>query len=116
MRNLRWRLHKLEHLPHSQAPPNRLEQVKTLALQHLSNEDLAVMIVMATDLKAGLIRPISEKESAVLATQNAALETEALRMGFGSFAEAEHIGSSRQKSAVSMRLLGTNPRLSPKSR
>jgi hypothetical protein len=92
MRNVQQRLQALEQLPQFQPPPSQLEQIEDRAMHHISNEDLEVMITMATDLEAGVDRTISDRESEVVAALDAARETEARRMGFRSYKEAERKG------------------------
>jgi hypothetical protein len=96
MRNVERRLQVLERLPQFQPPPSLLEQIKSLALRQLSDEDLEMMIHMTRDLEGGVRTTISERESATVAAQGAALETEAQRMGFRSFAEAARNGGRRR--------------------
>jgi hypothetical protein len=96
MRNVERRLQVLERLPQFQPPPSRLEQIDSLALRQLSDEDLEVMINMTRDLEAGVRTTISRRESTAVAAQNAARETEAQRMGFRSFAEAGRIEGRRR--------------------
>ena len=96
MRNVERRLRVLERSPQFQPPPSRLEQIESLALRQLSDEDLEVMINMTRDLEAGVRTTISERESAAVAAQNAIREAEAQRMGFRSFAEAEQIEERRR--------------------
>jgi hypothetical protein len=93
MKNALLRLRALERLPQFQPPPSRLHEIEDLALRQVSDEDLAVMVIMATHQEAGKDRPITERESEVLATHNAVREKEAQRMGFTSFAEAERRGT-----------------------
>jgi hypothetical protein len=92
MRNMRRRLDALEHLLQFQPPPSPLQQIGQLALQLMSDADLEQMMTMARNRDAGVCRTPSESESAVMAGYEAALETEARRMGFKSMAEAERRG------------------------
>jgi hypothetical protein len=96
MRNVERRLRVLERLPQFQPPPSRLEQIEGLALRQISDEDLEVLMNMTRDLEAGVRTTISERESAAVAAQNAARESEAQRMGFKSFAEATRIEGRRR--------------------
>jgi hypothetical protein len=96
MRNMRWRLRRLESLPQLQPPPSPLEQIESLALRHLSDDDLEVMIIMTRNLQSGVRNTISERESAVVAAQNAALEAEARLAGFRCWAEAKRKGGRRR--------------------
>ena len=96
MTNMQRRLHKLEQLPQFQPPPSPFEQIKARAMRQVSDEDLDLMRVMATDAAAGVGRALSERESAVLAAHGVLLETEATRLGFRSFSQAERMwGSGR---------------------
>ncbi len=90
------RLHRLEQLPQFERPPSPLDQIKSLALQQLSDEDLEVMIVMAREREAGVGWRPSERRLSAIEAQGTALETEARRMGFRSFSEAERIGGQRR--------------------
>jgi hypothetical protein len=96
MKNVRRRLYALEQLPQFQPPKSPLEQIEDRALRQVSDEDLEVMIKMTRDLEAGVRQTISERESAMLIAHNAARETEARRMGFRSFAQAERNGGHRR--------------------
>jgi hypothetical protein len=89
MKNALRRLRALERSPQFQPPPSLLKQIENRALRQISDEDLEVMIKMTRDLEAGVRQTISERESAMLVAHNAALETEARRMGFRSFAQAK---------------------------
>jgi hypothetical protein len=96
MRNVRRRLHMLERLPQFQPPPSPLEQIRSLALRQVSDEDLELMINMTRDRDQGVCRALLQSELAALARRAAALETEARHMGFRSFAEAKrHAGQRR---------------------
>jgi hypothetical protein len=92
MRNMRRRLHKLERLPQLKPLSTASEQIENCALRQLSNEDLGLMKIIATDVATGVAREISERELKMLAAHNAVREAEAQRMGFRSFAEAERRG------------------------
>jgi hypothetical protein len=89
MRNVKRRLRVLEQLPQYHPPPSQTKQIEDLVLRRLSDEDLALMTKMAGDLEAGVRRKISEREWTMLAAYSSLRETEAQRMGFESFAEAE---------------------------
>ena len=93
MLNVQRRLRALERLPQYQPPPSRLHEIENLALRQVSDEDLAVMVILATHREAGKDRPITERESEVLAAHDAVREKVAQRMGFTSFAEAERRGT-----------------------
>jgi hypothetical protein len=89
MKNALRRLRMLERLPQFQPPPSVPKQILDRALQQMSNDDLELLKNMVRDSQAGVGRTPSERESAMLAEQGATLDTEARRMGFKSFAEAE---------------------------
>jgi hypothetical protein len=88
MRNMLRRLQALERLPQFQPPPSPLEQIRKLALDQMSHEDLEVIIHMV-ERDRGESQILLPSEVAALARRSAALETEARRMGFTSFADAE---------------------------
>jgi hypothetical protein len=93
--NMRQRVRRLErYLPQFQPPPTSLQRIEALALEKVSDEDLKLMILMGTDAEAGIDRPVSERELAVLTAHNARRETEALKMGFRSFADAAAEGNT----------------------
>ena len=89
VREMRRRLQVLERLFEFRPPPSPCEQIQTLALGHMSGEDLELMLNMVSDRGGSVRRTPLQHESALLAVWEAALETEARRMGFESFAEAE---------------------------
>lgn len=91
MRDMRKRLYVLEKLPQFQPPPTPLQQIKTRVIQQTSNEDLDLMMIMTRDLEAGMDRTLSDREAVMWNKYNAACETEALRMGFKSFAQAQRM-------------------------
>jgi hypothetical protein len=94
--SMRRRLQVLERLPQFQPPPSALEQIRSLALVQTSDEDLDLMIDMASERERGVSRILLPSEVEALASWDAALETEALRMGFKSFADAERgVGQRR---------------------
>ena len=95
MRNMRWRLHKLEQSPQVQPPPSLLKQIENLALAQICNEHLDLLIIWATDREAGVERVELEGELEAVAAQNAALEAAAQQMGFKSYAQAERRGGRR---------------------
>lgn len=94
-REMRRRLERLERLPQPQPPPSPLEHIGNLALKQMSDEDLKVMIKMTVDRDSGANRSLLPTEVAALERQDAALETEAQRMGFKSFADAKRRGAGR---------------------
>jgi hypothetical protein len=89
MRNIHRRLRVLEQLPQFQPPLSLLEQIQSLALQSVSDEDLD-LLGSAARKQAGQSRPIEllEAEEAACDVLRAAVETAARRMGFKSFADA----------------------------
>jgi hypothetical protein len=89
MRNMRRRLQLLERLPQFQPPPSPLEQIKELALKQLSDEDLALMKDMIRGWDKRVCWALSPSESAAVTSHHAALDAEARRMGFQSYADAE---------------------------
>ena len=89
MRNVERRLRLLERSPRYKLPPTPLEQIESLALRQVSDEDLKVMMILSKDREAGMDRPFTESELDALSAHNALRETEAKRMGFASFREAE---------------------------
>ncbi|SRR6266446_3620223 len=96
IRNVRQRLDKLERLPQFQPPPSPLEQIRNHALQQLSEEELELMLRLTTERDRGVCRTLLPSELAMLARDAAARETEARRMGFKSFAEAERRAGRRR--------------------
>jgi hypothetical protein len=83
-RSMRGRLEVLERVPQLKPPPGPLEQIRTLAQQHMSDEDLELMIKMARDREGGVSRMLLPCEVEALQRQNAELETEARGLGFRS--------------------------------
>jgi hypothetical protein len=59
------RLHKLEQLPQFQPPPSLLKQIQDRAMRQFSNENLAAMKIIATDLEAGVRQTVTETELAL---------------------------------------------------
>ena len=96
VRNVRRRLDRLERLPQFQPPPSPLEQIRNLALQQMSDEELELMLNMSRNRDRGVCQTLLSSEVAALARNAAALETEAQRMGFKSFAEAELCAGRRR--------------------
>ena len=95
MRSMLRRLRVLERLPQLQPPPSPLEQIRSLALQQTSDEDLAVLINLARRDR-GQCQTLLPSESAALERQGAARDTEAQRMGFKSYADAERRTAPRR--------------------
>jgi hypothetical protein len=85
---MRRRLHKLERSPHLQPPPSPIQEIERRALHLVSNEDLRLMKLIATDVALGVRRILTERESEMLVAHAAALDSEARQMGFRSFAHA----------------------------
>jgi len=92
MRNLRRRPRVLERLPRLQLPPNPLEQIRSLALRSLSQEDFELL--PAAEMPP---RGLSDDEMGACAAWRNALETEARKAGFRSFAEAERTVGQRRR-------------------
>ncbi len=90
MRNVRRRLHALERLFPFQTPPSPLEQIRSLALRRLSQPELDLLVSIRRQQSAGA-PPIelSQGEVAAYAGWAAALDVEARRIGFRSYADAE---------------------------
>lgn len=96
IQNLRGRLNKLERSPQAQRRPTRLELIKSVALNNLDSDDLEVLLLIAKEQAAQKpLREFSEREAAACAGWNAALETQARRMGFKTCAEAEKAEGQR---------------------
>jgi hypothetical protein len=89
---MRRRLHKLERSPRFQPPPSPIEEIERRALRLVSNEDLQLMKIIATDVALGVRRTLTERETGMLAAHAAALDSEARQMGFRSFAHARRRG------------------------
>ena len=88
--NVRQRIQMLERLPQFQPTPSPLEQIKSLALQSLSAQDLDLLHALSEDQTSEpRTRELSESEAAACAAWEAALETGARSIGLRSFAEAE---------------------------
>ncbi len=95
--NLRQRLQMLERSLQFQPAPSPLEQIKRLALQSLSAQDLDLLKSVSEEEAAELLpRELSEAEAAACAAWGAALETEARRMGLKSFAGAKQTARQRR--------------------
>ena len=83
------RLRALEELPHVQPPPSPLEQIRSLALQLLSDQDLkALHAIVRKEAEAREEPELSEAEETTSAKWSSALDEAARQLGFGSFAEA----------------------------
>jgi hypothetical protein len=89
---MRRRLERLERSPEFRPPPSPLEQIWRRALEPMSDEDIELLRIASEEKALGVRRTLSQRESAALAGYEAALETEARRMGFRSFADAERCG------------------------
>ncbi len=88
--NVRQRLQMLERSLQFQPAPSLLEQIKRLALQSLSTQDLDLLRVISEEhASKKRSRELLDTEAAACAAWEAALETGARRMGLKSFAEAE---------------------------
>ena len=95
--NVRQRLQMLERSPQFQPASSALEQIRSLALQSLSPQDLDLLKVVSEEEAAELLpRELSEPEVAACVAWGAALETEARRMGLKSLAEAERTPRQRR--------------------
>jgi hypothetical protein len=95
MRNIRQRLERLERaylnfprISESQLPPSPLDQIGSLVIKQLSDEDLELLIKVANKSHAGVSRELLQSESEALDRWGAAVDREAWRMGFRSFADA----------------------------
>jgi hypothetical protein len=97
MQNVRRRLHLLERLPQFQLLPSPVDQIRNLALQSLSQRDLELLRAILLEKSAEMrSRGLSSQcEAAACAAWRDALEAEARRMGFKSFAEAERTAGQR---------------------
>jgi hypothetical protein len=96
MRNVQRRLHILERLPQPQPPPTRIERIKSLALQRLSEQDLELLrAILRGPAAEKRPRELSEMEGAALVAWGTALEAEARRIGFTSWAEAVRTAGQR---------------------
>jgi hypothetical protein len=93
---MRRRLEVLERVPQLKPPPGPLEQIRTLAQQQMSDEDLELMIKMARDRDRGVSRMLLLGEGEAWERHEAALETEARGMEFKSFADAERRTGGRR--------------------
>jgi hypothetical protein len=72
-----------------------LEQIRAQALRRLSDGDLDLMRILTIDRNVRADRKFSAGELEMLQTYQAALETEAQRMGFNSYAQAERRGGRK---------------------
>jgi hypothetical protein len=91
MRNIQPRLSKLERLPQFQPPPGPLEKIEHLAGKKLSDEDLAVLVILDRDMRRGVRWAMSETELVAWEAYRVLRETEAQRMGFESLDDPERI-------------------------
>jgi hypothetical protein len=97
MQNVRRRLQALERLPEFQPPPSPLEQLRSLALQSLSQQDLDLLRAMVLEQAEEMQpRELTEREAAECNHWCTALAAEARRMGFKSLAEAEWTARQRR--------------------
>jgi hypothetical protein len=78
----------LERSPDFQPPPSPIEEIERRALHLVSNEDLQLMKLIATDVALGVRYILTERESEMLAAHGTTLDSEARQMGFRSFARA----------------------------
>ena len=89
MSNVSRRIRALERLPQFQLRPSALEQITSLALQSLSEQDLHLLRTLLQEQSGGgQPRELSAGEGAAWASCAAALQREARRMGFRCFAQA----------------------------
>ena len=92
MQSLRRRVRALERLLQLRLPPSPLEQIRRLALESLSSQDLELLWVILREQKEETqSRELSAREQAAWAAWLGSVEAVARRMGFRSFAEAERI-------------------------
>ena len=98
MLSLRRRVRALERLLQLRFPPNPLDQIRRLALERLSLEDLELLWVLLGEQKEEVqSRESSAREAEAWAAWLASLEAEARRMGFRSFTDAERIAGSSSR-------------------
>ncbi len=97
MQNMRRRLTMLERLPRIAPPPSPLEQIRSLALQSLSAQDLAILQTISVEHAAGLgPAELSQVQAGACEAWAAALEAEARRMGFRSYAAVERTAGPKR--------------------
>ncbi len=97
MQNLQRRLQTLERLPQPPPMPSALEQIRSLALESISSQDLELLRSLSAKRAAhALPTELSEGETDACASWAAALEAEARGMGFTSYAEAERTAGQRR--------------------
>ena len=90
MRNIERRLERLERLPQMQPPPSPLEQIRAQALHKISDQDLDLLRTLArSECRRGTAGSSTDRETEILQAHHVALEAEAQRMGFKSYAQAE---------------------------
>jgi hypothetical protein len=89
MRSVQRRLRVLERLPQFQPPPSPLEQIGTRVLKQMSFEDFDLIMVVLRKQDRGECQTLLPSESAAVESYNAGLDTEARRMGFKSYADAQ---------------------------
>jgi hypothetical protein len=107
MQNLRKRVYKLERLVQRQPAiyplPSRLEMIRSLALLGLSQTSLEVIAALTREIapateQAGAKMPsrdLTHGEEEACAEWFAALDDQAQKIGFTSFAEADRITRAR---------------------
>jgi hypothetical protein len=69
----RKRLRRLERSPYFLNLPGRIDPEVSLALRHISDEDLVLLISIAEDEELGVCRTLSQRDAAVVSAYNAAL-------------------------------------------
>jgi hypothetical protein len=74
MLSLRQRLRRLERSPLFQHPPDPVNQIVTLVLRQVSDEDLESLIRVTRDRDAGVCRTLTQGESAAVAAYRAAVD------------------------------------------
>lgn len=88
MQSMRCRLAVLERAPRFQPVPDPLEGIRSLALESLCEQDFEILhALVVKQASREQPRELSECEAAACVVWQAALETEAQRMGFRSFAD-----------------------------
>jgi hypothetical protein len=72
MLRLRERLRKLERSPMLQRLPDPVDPTVDLALRQISDEDLALLVVVVSDQEAGICRTLSPRELVAVAAYETA--------------------------------------------